>query len=91
MAPVIYIINRSVRMCENKFSYIPPSLIIMKNWSTDTKKLKKNKEKFAIWKLEQLINFGLGKNKIKKSQLKKYWNHITIDAAKRKFFSLFVK
>ena len=42
----------------------------MKNWSTDTKKLKKNKDKFAIWKLEQLVNFGLGKEKIIRSELK---------------------
>ena len=63
----------------------------MKNWSTDTKKLKKNKEKFIIWKLEQMINFGLGGEKIKESDLKKYWKIINIDPAKRNFLSLFVK
>lgn len=63
----------------------------MKNWSTNTKKLRKNKEKFAIWKLEQLVNFGLGKKKIKKAELKKYWKIIDIDSSKRKFLSLFVK
>lgn len=63
----------------------------MKNWSTDTKKLRKNKDKFTIWKLEQLVNFGLGKKKIKKSELKKYWNIINIDPFKRKFLSLFIK
>ena len=62
----------------------------MKNWSTDTKKLSKDKDKFVIWKLEQLVNFGLGKEKIKKSELKKYWNIIDIDSAKRKFLALFV-
>ena len=35
----------------------------MKNWSTNTKKLRGNKDKFAIWKLEQMVNFGLGKKK----------------------------
>jgi len=63
----------------------------MKNWSTDTKKLIKNKDKFVIWKLEQLINFGLGKERIKKAELKKYWNVINIDPLKRKFLSLFIK
>ncbi|KKQ23758.1 MAG: hypothetical protein US35_C0001G0002 [Parcubacteria group bacterium GW2011_GWA2_37_10] len=63
----------------------------MKNWSTNTRKLRKDKEKFAIWKLEQMVNFGLGKKKIKKSELKKYWKVINIDPAKRKFLSLFVK
>jgi len=63
----------------------------MKNWSTDTKKLRKDKEKFSVWRLEQLVNFGLGKEKIKKSELKKYWKAIHIDPFKRKFLSLFVK
>jgi len=63
----------------------------MKNWSTNTKKLRKDKDKFSAWKLEQLVNFGLGKKRIKKSELKKYWNIIDIDPFKRKFLSLFVK
>jgi len=63
----------------------------MKNWSTNTKKLRENKDKFIIWKLEQLVNFGLGKKRIKKSELKKYWNVINIDPFKRKLLSLFVK
>jgi hypothetical protein len=63
----------------------------MKNWSTDTKKLRENKDKFSIWRLEQLVNFGLGKERIKKAELKKYWNIIDIDSAKRKFLSFFVK
>lgn len=62
----------------------------MKNWSTDTKELSKDKDKFAVWKLEQLINFGLGKEKLKLSELKKYWNVINIDPAKRRFLALFV-
>ena len=63
----------------------------MKNWSTNTKKLKRNKDEFAIWQLEQLVNFGLGKKRIKKGELKKYWNIINIDPLKRKFLSLFIK
>lgn len=63
----------------------------MNNWSVDIKKLRKDKEKFAIWKLEQMVNFGLGGKKIKKKELKKYWKVIHIDPAKRKFLSLFLK
>lgn len=62
----------------------------MKNWSINTKELEKDKEKFTIWKLEQLINFGPGKEKIKTADLKKYWNILDIDASKRKFLALFV-
>lgn len=63
----------------------------MKNWSINIKELKKDKEKFAVWELEQLINFGLDKKKIKKSELKKYWNVINIDSFKRKFLALLLK
>ena len=45
----------------------------MKNWSTDTSDLQKNPEKFSIWRLEQLINFGLGKEKLDLDELRKYW------------------
>lgn len=36
----------------------------MYNWSVDEKKLKKDKEKFAAWKIEQMVNFGLAGKKI---------------------------
>lgn len=52
--------------------------------------LQKNTEKYAVWHLEQLINFGLGGEKIDRDELKKYWNAVHIDPYKRKFLSLFV-
>lgn len=57
----------------------------MYNWSTDEKKLTKNKDKYTIWKLEQMVNFGIGKDKIKEQELKKYWNKIDIDPFRRNF------
>lgn len=60
----------------------------MYNWSTDEKKLKKDPEKYAIWKLEQMINFGLGGEKIKKIEIKKYLSKINIDPARRRFLEL---
>lgn len=62
----------------------------MKNWSTDISELQKDKEKFSIWRLEQLINFGLGEEKIDRDELRKYWEVVKIDPFKRKFLSLFV-
>ncbi|MEK7539740.1 MAG: hypothetical protein AAB558_00645 [Patescibacteria group bacterium] len=64
----------------------------MHNWSTDTTRLqKKDPNGYAIWKLEQLINFGLAGEKIQLSQLKKYWSQIQIDPARRKFLELFLQ
>lgn len=61
----------------------------MYNWSTDATKLAKNPEAYAVWRLEQLVNFGLGnKERISKKELVKYWKRITIDPARRKFLAL---
>ena len=62
----------------------------MQNWSTNEKEFKlENKSKHAIWKLEQMVNFGLGKGeKLSVSQLKKYWNHIEIDKSRRKLLKV---
>ena len=62
----------------------------MKNWSTDTTELEKDPEKLSIWRLEQLINFGLDDEKIDLNELRKYWDIVNIDPYKRKFLSLFI-
>mgnify|MGYP001578793554 CR=1 FL=1 len=62
----------------------------MRNWSTDTSELQKDTEKFSAWRLEQLINFGLGKERIDIDELRKYWDVVRIDPFKRKFLSLFI-
>lgn len=51
----------------------------MYNWSTDTTELKKYPEKYAIWKLEQLINYGLDGERLSKKLLIKYWRKLRID------------
>lgn len=57
----------------------------MYNWSTDEKQFKKYKEKYSIWKLEQMVNFGLGGKKLKADLLKKHWKQINIDPYRRQF------
>jgi len=59
----------------------------MNNWSVDTKKLKKYKKQNVIWRLEQLANFGLGKEKISAKLLKAHWKKLHIDPRKKKFLS----
>lgn len=60
----------------------------MYNWSTDEKQLKKNKGQYAVWRLEQMINFGLGGEKLDEKELRKYWNTLHIDSARRRFLGL---
>ncbi len=46
----------------------------MINWSTDEVKFKKaNPKEYRLWRLVQLINYGLDGEKLSKSQLKKSW------------------
>lgn len=59
----------------------------MRNWSTDENQLKKSPEAYAIWRLEQLINFGLGDEKLSIEQLRKYWSQLSLDPARRVFLS----
>jgi len=63
----------------------------MYNWSTNEELLKKNPEKYAIWQIEQMVNFGLGGKKIKTRELEKYWKKIEIDPFRRKFLELLLK
>lgn len=60
----------------------------MYNWSVDVKTLKKNKRQYAIWKLEQMVNFGLNGQRVKAGDLKEYWADIHIDPDRRKFLKL---
>ena len=62
----------------------------MYNWSTNIKYLKKYPKKFKIWRLEQLINYGLGKEKIDKKELKKYFKYLKIDPQKREYLTTFL-
>lgn len=60
----------------------------MYNWSVDESKLNNNSEQYLIWRLEQMINFGLGMEKLETSHLRKYWERINIDPARRRFLDL---
>lgn len=58
----------------------------MYNWSTDEKKFKEqDPEGYKIWRLEQMINYGLGKEKLNIKELKRYWNKLRIDELTRKY------
>lgn len=56
----------------------------MYNWNTPKKNIGTSKQS-TIWKLNQLINFGLNGEKLDFQKVKKYWNKLTLDP-KRKMF-----
>ncbi len=63
----------------------------MYNWSTDTTTLKKSPEKYQIWRLEQLINFGLGTEKLNTLELKKYWSQLNIDPKRKNVLAFWMR
>ncbi len=60
----------------------------MKNWSVDENYLKKFPRKYKLWKLEQLLSYGLDKGeKINRRELIKSWSVIgpRLDPKRREF------
>lgn len=58
----------------------------MYNWSVDEKKFKKeDPEGYKIWRLEQMINWGLGNEKLDVRMVRKYWRKIFMDGVTRKY------
>ena len=60
----------------------------MYNWSVNTKRLKKDKKAYEIWRLEQMINYGLGGEKLDGEKLRKYLLVLKIDNDTRKFLEM---
>ena len=60
----------------------------MRHWSVDTTELEKDPQAYAIWRLEQRINFGLGEEKVKEAELRQYWSQLDLDPHKKKFLGL---
>ena len=51
----------------------------MINWSTDEVKFKKeNPKEYRLWRMTQLINYGLDGEKLDASEVKKSWNKIKV-------------
>lgn len=63
----------------------------MKNWTVDIKKLKKSPEDYELWKLEQMINYGLDNEKISRVFLVKNINRISIDPQKKKYLKFLLR
>lgn len=60
----------------------------MYNWSTDVDELKKDRRRYAIWRLEQMVNFGLCGEKIKRKEIKRYWSVLNLDSNKKKYLAM---
>lgn len=57
-------------------------------WDYNKKEYKKQMDKDPIWRLERLINFGIGEEKIDRKVLEKYIHKIKIPENRRAFLEL---
>lgn len=58
----------------------------MYNWSVDEKKFKKKDPRgYEIWRLEQMINWGLDGEKLNEILLRKYWRKLFMDSLTKKY------
>lgn len=60
----------------------------MHNWDYNLKNIDERDEKFIIWKLERLVNYGLGGEKIDAKLLKKYFTKIKMPENTKAFLEL---
>ena len=60
----------------------------MYNWSVDEQAFKKaDPEGYEKWRLEQMINWGLGGEKLDEAKLRKYWDSLFLDPNKRNYLA----
>ncbi len=59
----------------------------MYNWSVDEEYMKKFPKKYRLWKLEQMISYGLDGEKLDKKEIIANWSYLAkrLDSDRRKF------
>jgi hypothetical protein len=61
------------------------------NWSVDEKKFKREDPKaYKIWRIQQMINYGLAGEKLDEKEVRKYWKKIKdkIDPQYRRYLEI---
>ena len=63
--------------------------LVMYNWSVDEKLMKtEDPEGYRIWRLEQMINWGLGGEKLSARLVRKYWEKLFMDEPTRQYLEV---
>jgi hypothetical protein len=69
-------------------------ILYMNNWgNVDEAMLKKDPERYRLWRTVQMINYGLGEEKLEEGYLKDNWSTISsmIDPDKQKVLEYMLK
>lgn len=64
----------------------------MYNWSIDEKYLKKDPQKYKLWRLEQMINYGLDNEKLNRKEVVENWDWLKnrLDPKRRLLIEFFL-
>lgn len=64
----------------------------MYNWSVDEKYLQKNPKAYKLWKMEQMINYGLDNEKLEKKEVLANWDYLKnrLDPRRRSLIEFFL-
>ncbi|PIW67204.1 MAG: hypothetical protein COW10_06900, partial [Candidatus Omnitrophica bacterium CG12_big_fil_rev_8_21_14_0_65_42_8] len=61
---------------------------VMYNWNVDVKTFKKTGKPYIIWRIEQMVNFGLNDERLDKKLVKKFWKELHLDPDKKNFLKM---
>ena len=63
----------------------------MRNWSTDTSRFDRASDEYEIWRLEQLLNFGMGQGEsLERAKVAKYLPFLDIDTDTRSYLEFII-
>lgn len=64
----------------------------MHNWSVDEKYLKKFPKKYQLWRLEQLLSYGLDGEKLDQKTVKTHWPYLKkrLDPQRKELIEFFL-
>lgn len=62
----------------------------MYNWNTDISSFNKKSSEYTVWRLNQLINFGLNGEKLNFGIIRKFWKKLSLDPNRKTFLKALI-
>lgn len=60
----------------------------MRHWSVDERRMRRRSpERYRLWRIEQRVNLGLGRQRLARATLKKYWRQLQLDADRKAYLA----
>lgn len=57
-----------------------------RHWSVDERRMRqRHPERYRLWRIEQRVNLGLGRQRLARATLRKYWRQLQLDADRKAY------